>query len=299
MPKAKLPSGIELEYDSFGDKSAPALILVMGLGAQMIAWRDEWCELLAAQGFCVVRFDNRDVGLSTHLDHLPVPRAKHFLQVVLFKKRGLADYYLKDMAEDVVALMDCLEIQQAHICGASMGGMIAQEIGIHFPERVLSLCLIMTSPGDRRLPKPRLKVILSALTQPSPKNVEKSIKHRARHLGIIGSVNELAPTFKELLEHASHAHERSPYRRGTLRQSFAVFNSPNRTKALKKLDVPTLIIHGDADPLVTKEHGVALKAAMPHAQIELIENMGHDIPSPLYQGLSKMISDFSHGKDKG
>jgi pimeloyl-ACP methyl ester carboxylesterase len=295
MARAILPSGIELEYDTFGNKNHKPLVLVMGLGAQMLAWRDAWCELLAQQGFYVVRFDNRDVGLSSHIDDIPLPTAKDFFKSAVLAKRSPDTYYLKDMAEDTVGLMNHLELEHAHVCGASMGGMIAQEIAIHFSERVKSLCLIMTTPGDRQLPKPAFKVMWSGLKAPSPKNGEKHIKHQARHLQLIGSVNDLMPSLDELEAHVERLYKRSPSRRGAARQTFAIMNSPNRSKALKKLDIPTLIIHGDADPLVKKEHGFALRSLMPHARFELIEDMGHDLPKPLYEPLSQMIAELAEG----
>jgi pimeloyl-ACP methyl ester carboxylesterase len=293
MYKAILPSGVELSYETFGNQSDKPLLLVMGLGAQMLAWRDKWCELLTQQGFYVIRFDNRDVGLSTHIDEAPLPKVKDFFQATVLNNRKLAAYYLKDMAEDAIGLMDYLKIEKAHVCGASMGGMIAQEMAIHFPQRVKSLCLIMTTPGDRRLPKPALKVVVSLFKQPSPKKVEKFLKHKAKHLQVIGSVNGLGDTLEELEAHTQRLHKRASSSRGGGRQSLAIVSSPNRTKALKNLKVPTLIIHGESDPLVKVEHAYALKAAMPHARFELVKDMGHDIPKSLYEPFAKMIAELA------
>jgi len=292
MPKAILPSNIEIEYDTFGDKNAKPLLLVMGLGAQMIAWRDAWCELLAEQGFYVIRFDNRDIGLSSFLNHLPTPNPVTFFKASVLNQRKHAAYYLKDMAEDAVGLLDYLGLQQAHVCGASMGGMIAQEMAIHFPNRVLSLCLIMTTPSDRRLPNPSLKVLLSSLRQMASLKGQR-IHQRARHLKVIGSVGNLAPNFDDLLAHSERLAKRAPDQPGSTRQVLAILSSPNRSKWLKHLSLPTLIIHGEADPLVKVEHAHALKALMPHARLELIKEMGHEIPKPLYKTFSEMIAELA------
>lgn len=297
MPTAQISTNIKIAYDTFGDKNAKPLLLVMGLGAQMIAWRDAFCEQLVQQGFYVIRFDNRDIGLSSFLDHLPVPNAFTFFKATVFNQRKLAGYYLKDMAEDAMGLLDFLGIEKAHVCGASMGGMIAQEMVIHFPERVLSVCLMMTTPGDRRLPKPTARVLLSSLRQMASREGEQRTRQRARHLQVIGSVKELAPSFENLLTHAERIQKRAPDQPGSARQVLAIMSSPNRTKGLKKLTLPTLIIHGEADPLVKVAHAFALKAALPHARFELIKNMGHDIPSALYARFSEMIFELAEGRD--
>lgn len=292
MPTAKLASNIEIAYDTFGDNHNQPLLLIMGLGAQMIAWRDEFCELLAEQGFYVIRFDNRDIGLSSFLNHLPTPNPVSFFKASVLNKRELAPYYLKDMAADAIALLDYLGIQQAHVCGASMGGMIAQEMAIHFGERVLSMCLIMTTPGDRRLPNPSAKVLLSSLRQMMSLKGQRT-RQRARHLKVIGSVGELAPSFDDLLAHSERLAKRAPDQPGSTRQVLAILSSPNRSKWLKQLSLPTLIIHGEADPLVKVEHAHALKKLMPHARLELVKDMGHEIPKPLYKNFATMIADLA------
>jgi pimeloyl-ACP methyl ester carboxylesterase len=292
MTKAILTSNIEIEYDTFGNKNNEPLLLIMGLGTQMIAWRDEFCEQLAQQGFFVIRFDNRDIGLSSFLNHLPSPNPFTFFKVSVLNQRDQAAYYLKDMAEDAIGLLDYLGIKQAHVCGASMGGMIAQEMAIHFSERVLSMCLIMTSPGDRRLPNPSVKVLLSSLRQMASLKGQHT-HQRARHLKVIGSVGKLAPSFEDLLAHSKRLAKRAPDKPGSTRQVLAILSSPNRSKWLKQLNLPTLIIHGEADPLMKVEHAHALKALMPHARLELVKEMGHDIPKPLYTTFAKMIAELA------
>ncbi len=295
MPTAKLPSGIELTYDTFGNESDEPLLLVMGLGAQMIAWRDAFCEQLQGQGFYVIRFDNRDIGLSTFLDQFPAPNPMTMFKASVLNNRELAPYYLKDMAEDAVGLLDHLGIQQAHVCGASMGGMIVQEMAIHFGERVKSLTLIMTTPGDRRLPKPTAKVLLSTMKRVLSVSSKQKVKLRAKHLKIIGSVGDLATSLDELLPYSERLEARSPERPGSTRQVLAIMCSPNRSKHLKELTVPTLIIHGEADPLVPVEHGRALEKLMPHAETEFVDDMGHDVPPALYERFAKRIAGLAFG----
>lgn len=294
MPRAVLQNGVELEYDTFGSSNDKALLLIMGLATQMIAWTEAFCELLASHGFYVIRFDNRDVGLSSHMDHLPLPRASDFFRSVVLGKKVHDAYLIKDMAEDALGLLDHMGVSEALVCGASMGGMIAQELAIHYPGRVKSLCLIMTSPGNRRLPKPRFNVMLNAIKKPVNNSFEAKVKYKARRLQVIGSVGTLAPDMEYLLARCERSIKRSPRERGALRQSYAIINSPDRSKGLKKISQPTLIIHGQADPLVRVHHAYALKDAIPHARMELIKDMGHDLPQALYQNFAQWMKELVH-----
>lgn len=277
MPRAKA-NGIELEYDTFGDPADPALLLIMGLGSQMISWDPEFCALLAANGHHVIRFDNRDIGLSTEFDHLPEPD----LFAILAGDLSSAPYAMADMAQDTVGLLDALGIGRAHVVGASMGGMIAQEVAIKYPERVLSLSSLMSNTGDGKngLPSPEA---LMAITSPRGANRAEAIERTVNVLRLIGSpAPEYAPTDEWRYARATEIYERSYRPAGGARQAAAIAASPDRTQALGSLRVPVLVMHGDRDPLVDVSGGHATAAAVPGAELIIIPGLGHDLPRPLW-----------------
>jgi pimeloyl-ACP methyl ester carboxylesterase len=249
---------IELAYETFGDPADPAVLLIMGLGAQMIFWPDELCEALAGAGYHVLRFDNRDAGRSTVLDELGID----------------ASYTLQDMAADAVGLLDAIGIDRAHVVGASLGGMIAQQLAIDFPDRVLSLASIMSTTGERAVGRPTPEAMAVLMTR-FPADREGFIRTTLEARSVIGS---RPPDRERTLDLAGRAFDRGYHPQGTARQVAAVMASADRTAALRDLDVPTVVIHGADDPLITRSGGEATAAAIPDAELVVIENMGHDLP---------------------
>lgn len=263
---------LELCYETFGDRADPALVLVMGLGTQMIAWRDDFCAGLAARGFFVIRFDNRDVGRSTTLDHLPVPTRGQLLR----RDKSAASYTLDDMGLDVVGLLDRLEIEQAHVVGASMGAMIAQTVAAQHPARVLSLVSIMGNTGARWSGQPRLRSAMLLLGAPPPDR-DAFVERMVKTFSIIGS-----PGFErdeaELREFAQTAFDRGRNPAAGSRQLAAILATGDRTPSLRQITAPTLVIHGSADTLVRPSGGRATAKAIPDSRLLEIEGMGHDLP---------------------
>jgi pimeloyl-ACP methyl ester carboxylesterase len=266
---------VEIAYEQFGSAEDPALLLVMGLGVQMLGWDEEFCEMLAARGFRVVRFDNRDVGRSTRYDG-PVPD----WQAILAGDSATATYLLDDMADDAVKLLDHLGIERAHVVGSSLGGMIAQTIALRHSERVLSLTSIMSRPGDPETGRPHAEA-MGALFHPPPDDREGIAEWAVENWKVIGS-----PGFEmdadALRERARRSYDRGYNPRGVGRQLAAILASGDRTAELRKLDVPTLVIHGEDDPLIDVSGGRATAAAIPDAKLVLIPGMGHDLPRELW-----------------
>ena len=275
MPKAKA-NNIELEYEIYGDRSGKPLLLVMGLGAQMIRWDVLLIEELVKRGFYVIIFDNRDVGLSTKFGDAGIPDLTKAIGAAMKREKVESAYLLKDMADDAVGLLDALGIEKAHICGASMGGMIVQEIAINHPSRVLSLTSIMSTTGDPKLPQPSPKA-LKILMSPAPEGREASIEYAVetgRFLYGSGFPYDEEKARKE----AARTYDRSFYPQGMSRQLVAILASGERTEKLASVRVPTLVIHGKDDPLVPHEAGIATSNAIPGAVLLLIDGMGHSLP---------------------
>lgn len=244
-------------YQTFGDPASPTVLLIMGLGFQLVHWPDQVCRTLAGYGFHVVRFDNRDSGRSTHL-----PGAK---------------YSLDDMADDAVGLLDHLKVDSAHLVGASMGGMIAQLLAIRHPVRVRSLASLMSTTGARGKGRTSLTV-LRHLLAPRPRTTQEAIERRVRVFSAIGSTG-FAQDEAEVRRATALAFERDPDgREGRRRQHRAIRSAGDRTADLGRLDVPTVVIHGTADRMCRPSGGLATAAAVPGARLELIEGMGHDLP---------------------
>jgi pimeloyl-ACP methyl ester carboxylesterase len=276
MPSASA-NGIKIEYESFGAESAPAILLIMGLGMQMIAWPDPFCQKLAAAGFRVIRFDNRDIGLSTHFDDRGVPNMIWaFLKArVGLKVRG--PYDLNDMAADTVGLMDALQLREAHVVGASMGGMIAQQVAAKYPARAKSLVSIMSTSGDRRLPPATRDAQRALFARPAnPHDQNSIIEHSMKIWGVIGSPG--FPTDPaELRARTQRAVARSYHPQGVARQLVGILASGDRSSDLKTIRVPTLVIHGDCDPLVRPACGEDTARKIPGATLRIIKGMGHDM----------------------
>jgi pimeloyl-ACP methyl ester carboxylesterase len=274
MPRAQV-NGLELAYDSFGDPAGTPLLLVMGLSYQMIEWDDAVCQMIADRGFWVTRFDNRDVGLSTKLDHLGIPD-------LLGAMTGTAapPYTLDDMAGDAVALLDVLGVSAAHIVGVSMGGMIAQLIAINHPERVLSLTSIMSTVGGPNVVQAQPEVIAALLVPPGPTRQER-VEHS---LAVRRLINGAGVPFDEdrARRKAERAVDRCFHPDGGLRQIVAILAAPDRAPGLGRLTIPTLVIHGEEDPLVPPDNGRQTAAALPNARLIMIPDMGHNLPERVW-----------------
>ncbi|WP_410627780.1 alpha/beta fold hydrolase [Amycolatopsis sp. cmx-8-4] len=276
-------NGLELEYGTFGDPAAPPLVLVMGLGAQMITWEDDFCELLASRGFFVVRYDNRDVGLSTYFDELPPPD----LGALFAGDRSSAPYLLADLADDAVGLFDALGIAKAHVVGASMGGMIVQQLAIDHPDRLLSVTSIMSTTGDPAVGQAE-PWALAVLTRPPATTREQALADSVegyRRLGSPGYPDDEA----FLLAKATLHFDRARHPEGTLRHAAAVMASGDRTSGLHSVELPALVVHGDADPLIDVSGGKATAAAIPGAELVVIPGMGHNLPRAVWPEVADAI----------
>ncbi|HSF02074.1 MAG TPA: alpha/beta fold hydrolase [Solirubrobacterales bacterium] len=278
-------NGIELVYESFGDPADPTMLLVMGLGVQMLGWDEELCELLAGRGFRAVRFDNRDVGRSTRIEGGPRPD----LMAAAMGDASSASYTLDEMAGDCVGLLDHLGVQAAHVVGVSQGGMIAQTLAIRHPERVLSLASIMSSTGDRAVGQPHPEALPTLLTS-GPADREGFAESAVQVFRVIGSPGFDADEEK-LRKLARASFDRGYYPEGTARQLLAILASGDRTETLRRLDVPTVVIHGTDDALIDVSGGKATAAAIPGARLELIEGMGHDLPRELWPRFVDLIAE--------
>ncbi len=269
-------NGIELAYQEVGDPGGEPLLLIMGLGTQMLAWDEEFCAMLAERGFRVVRFDNRDIGHSTMIDAAGMPNRVDMMR----GRRDRAPYLLSDMAKDAFGLMDHLGIESSHVLGASMGGMIAQTMAIEWPERVRSLVSMMSNTGNRRLGWPHWRT-LPILFADYPRSREDYIRRVARTFEVIGSPGYPGDP-RRLAELAGHLWDRSHNPAGVLRQMYAVTASGGRTRALHGLQLPVTVLHGTADRLVRPAGGRATAAAIPGARLRMFEGMGHDLPRQLW-----------------
>jgi pimeloyl-ACP methyl ester carboxylesterase len=272
----RVPVGdLEFAYESFGNPADPAVLLVMGLGTQMLAWPDDLCGALAATGRYVVRFDNRDCGLSTHLDWLPAPPPGRVLL------RGQhAPYTIDEMAIDTLGLMDALGLDTVELVGASMGGFIAQTVALRSPRRVRTLTLMMTSTGSRRVGNPAPRVAGQLLRRRSITDRDGAIAAAVAVFRLIGSQG-YAFDEEYLQQQAGRSYDRGHDPKGYLRQLAACLAQPDRTQRLRGLQVPTLVMHGLHDPLISPTGGLALARAIPGSRFVGFSGMGHDLPKEL------------------
>jgi pimeloyl-ACP methyl ester carboxylesterase len=290
-------NGIEIAYDDRGNRDDPAILLIMGLATQMIAWPEALCDSLAAHGFRVLRFDNRDVGLSTKFEAAPPIDLGAVLQRVMAGEKIDPPYDLTDMARDTVGLMDRLAIKKAHIVGASMGGMIAQIVAAKYPNRVRSLVSIMSSSGDPGLPQAKPEAMTAIMqARPDGSDREMAIEHGMRIHRAIGSPGFPTPD-DELRAKVCAAFDRSYYPAGVGRQFAAIVASGSRVGLLEKLSVPTLVLHGADDPLVPVEAGRHTAAQIPGSTLTVIPGMGHDIASGLIPILVEAIATHCRAAD--
>ena len=275
--------GVTLCYETFGEPSNPAALLIMGLGTQMIGWQEDFCGELAARGLYVVRFDNRDIGHSTHMRGRPPTT----LQLLRRSSRA-ARYTLGDMAEDAVGLMTELDIAPAHVIGASMGGMIAQTIAARHPSRVRSLVSIMSNTGGIRSGQPSLRAYRVLLSR-APREREAFVTHMQMVFATIGSAS-MPRDQADLRMIAGVSYDRDHDPSGPGRQLAAIIAAGNRTPELRRIVAPTLVIHGTADPLIAPSGGRATARAIPGSELLMIEGMGHDLPRMAWPRLIDAIA---------
>jgi len=277
-------NGLELVYQEMGDPGGEAVVLIMGLATQMIAWDEEFCSMLADRGYRVVRFDNRDIGRSTLIDSAGIPSRIDMLS----GRRATAAYLLRDMARDTIGLMDHLGVGGAHVVGASMGGMIAQKIAIEFPERTRSLVSIMSTTSSRWTGLPSFKAFGVLLGTP-PMSREAVVERAVKTFRVIGS-----PGFpfeeERIRELAGVSYDRGHSSAGIARQLHAIMAAGDRTRALHRLAVPTTVIHGSRDPLVRPSGGRATAKAIPGGRLRVIEGMGHDLPRQIWPDVVEEIA---------
>ncbi len=282
------PSKIKVAYQRFGNPELPPVFLIMGAGAQMINWPEGFCLELASHGLHLIRFDNRDAGLSTHFSDAPVPD----FQAIQSGDFSTVTYTLSDMAADTVGLMDALGYDSVHLVGASMGGMIAQTIAIEYPHRVRSLTSIMSTTGDPSVGQPDYSV-LANLPSPPYDDRQAYIEWQIRSRKALGSPKYPLDE-KYVAEITGLAWDRDHDPLGMMRQAVAVIKSGDRTEKLRSIKIPTLVIHGESDKMIDISGGRAVAAAIPGAELVTFEGMGHELPRPLWSEFAKKISELIH-----
>jgi pimeloyl-ACP methyl ester carboxylesterase len=282
---------VTLCYETFGEDSNPAALLIMGLGTQMVAWPEDFCQALADTGLYVVRFDNRDAGRSTHFEGRPptIPQ-------LLMRSRRAACYSLGDMADDAAALLQELSLAPAHVIGASMGGMIAQTLAARRPQSVRSLVSIMSNTGSLRSGQPALRVY-SIFLRRAPREREAYIRHIERVFALIGSAEYHDQDREDVRAIAAASFDRDGDPHGSGRQLAAIIAAGDRTAELRRIGAPTLVIHGLADPLVATSGGRATARAIPHANLLTLPAMGHDLPRALWPQLLDAIGSHTQQAD--
>lgn len=282
-------NGVQIEVDIQGPVDGDPLLLIMGLGMQLIGWPDELVDMLVQRGFRVIRHDNRDVGLSQGFDKLGVPNVVAAALRHRLRLRVRAPYQLADMAADALGVLDALGIQRAHICGASMGGMIAQHIAAKHPLRVRSLTLIMTSSGARNLPQARLSAQRALMSRPQAGDSDAYMAHMAGVLKIIGSP-DYPPDPQRLQQRLMASYKRAYRPAGTARQLVAVVADGDRSPLLRHITAPTRVIHGAVDPLVPVHAAHDLVQKISGAEADIVPGMGHDMPLPLIPRVAEGIA---------
>ena len=282
MPRASFTStdnrNIELEYDHFGNPTDPALLLIMGFTAQMVAWDEEFCTQLADRGHFVIRFDNRDCGLSTKLHGVPSNSDAVIMAAMMETEMPPVPYTLSDMAADAMQVLDHLNIERAHIMGASMGGMIAQTVAIEHPHRVKTLISVMSQPGELTVGQPTQEA-MELIVTPAPSDRDEYIAFAPKW--------QLWQSKKYRSDEVSRRNairdfDRSNYPEGGPRQMAAIYASGSRAEGLQKLQVPTLVIHGTDDQLITPSGGERTAELIPNSTLLMVDDMGHDMPQPLW-----------------
>jgi pimeloyl-ACP methyl ester carboxylesterase len=284
-------NGIDIEYETLGNESDPAILLIMGLGGQLIHWPDAFCTGLVERGFRVVRFDNRDSGLSTRFDAAGKPDLNRIVLQVMMGQKATVPYLLDDMAADAIGLLDALGIARAHMLGVSMGGSVAQIVAGRFPQRTRSLVSMSSTTGRPELMGGDREVVKAILDRPTSSDRESIVRYLVRVRIAIGSpgYREEEAAVRALVE---RAYDRSYNPDGTERQYVAVIASGHRVELLQNLVVPTLVLHGEDDPLLPQEHGRDTAWITPGAEIATWKGWGHDIPRALIPALVDRIAEF-------
>ncbi len=283
-------NGLHIEVDDQGPPDSPVVLLIMGLGMQLIAWPQALVDLLMARGFRVVRFDNRDIGLSQHFDHAGLPNMVLAGLRYTLRLPVKSPYTLADMARDARGVLDALGIAQAHVCGASMGGMIAQHLAAEAPQRVASLTLMMTTSGARSLPQPAWSVRRALLSRPMGRGAAAAADWILNVLRVIGSPGYPMNT-EAMRQRAIESVQRAWHPAGSARQLLAIVADGDRTPLLARINAPTRIVHGIADPLVPLACGQQLADRIAQAQTDFIPGMGHDLPDGLLERFAQAIAD--------
>ena len=291
MPQVRA-NGIDIEYESFGRDGDPLILLIMGFAAQLILWPEALCLGLAAKGFRVVRFDNRDVGKSTHFAGLAAPDSRALFAEIMAGRRPDVPYSLDDMADDAVGLMDALRVERAHIVGASMGGMIAQLVAINHPDRTKSLTSIMSTTGRRDLPAGNRET-LSVLFQPPKSSSRDDLIDASMLVQKALSSPGFPASEAEMRLTAERRTDRAPFDPGGLaRQSAALIAAPPRNALLRELRCPTLVLHGADDPVIPAAAAKDTAESIPGAELVIVPGMGHDFAAALVPVYLKHIGDF-------
>jgi pimeloyl-ACP methyl ester carboxylesterase len=282
---------VTLCYETFGDPADPAMLLIMGLGTQMVAWREDFCRQLVERDFYVIRFDNRDSGKSTSVNGRPVT-----LLELVAKRVKKPPYTLAEMADDAIGLLDHLGIERAHIVGASMGGMIGQHLAMRYPGRVLSLASIMSTTGGRFVGQPRMAVIPLFLSKPSG-GKDDYIERAVKLFRTVGSKSLFDEEY--VRESAAASWDRGVNVAGTGRQLGAITADGNRSKRLARVTAPTIVIHGKDDKLVAPSGGKATAKAIKGAKLLMLDDMGHDLPRPLWPKIiDAIVENAKRATDK-
>ena len=290
-------NGIQIEYETFGEPSSPALLLIIGLGSQLIHWQDEFCQRIADEGYHVIRYDNRDAGLSTKFEGLRTPEIMEKIGALFSGQNVSIPYTIEDMADDAAGLLDALKIDKAHICGLSMGGMIAQVMACAFPQRTRSIISLASSTGDPNLP-PATPEAMDAMMSMPPQDRDAYIEYSA---GVYRAFAGGSDKYDEDLqkEITGLAYDRLLYPMGFVRQLAAILASGNRTQALGKVRVPTLVIHGTHDALVSVTHGRATADAIPGSRLLIVDGLGHGISYPaLWDKIVDAITEHTSGSHR-
>ena len=291
--KYVIANGVRLAYDEFGDSTDPAMLLIMGLATQMIAWPESFCEQLAAQGYWVIRYDNRDIGLSEKIENAKPPNVAKLILQSKLRLSVKVPYSLKDMADDSVGLLDALKIDKAHIVGVSMGGMIGQLVTAHAASRVHTFTSIMSTSGDKKIPAAKRHITAAMLRRPD--NSEQAVLANKKEVLRLISSPAFPPSEKEMTEKILSSYRRSYYPAGGLRHIAAIIHCGSRVAALQTITRPTLVIHGKEDVLVNVEGGIDTARHIRDAKLELIEGMGHDLPKELIPRFVDLIANHARG----
>jgi pimeloyl-ACP methyl ester carboxylesterase len=290
-------NGIAIEYEDFGDSAAPAVLLIMGLGAQLVRWPIELVDDLVARGYRVIRFDNRDVGLSTKFDGAGTPNIVWTAMIQQFGRTPPVPYTLQDMAADAVGLMDALNIEAAHVVGASMGGMIAQLVAASWPERTLSLTSIMSTTGRSDCSRPTMRATAVLLRHPRTDDLEAIVAHGTLAANVVGGRFPMEDAF--LAERIRSETLRNRHPAGFVRQMAAIIADGDRSKRLARITAPTLVIHGSDDPLVPVTGGRETARAIPGARLLEIDGMGHTLPPQVLPQIVDAIDAHARGAHLG